>query len=138
MQLLDHFEEEPSPIGRKDYFKYSFFILVIIESCFILKSLDIVEPFPLFEMPAGWLMMFCLWLTTFRLYQKAIQSSAGAFITSILGFVIGGAAAIFVLSEILGLGRSDHLPAALTLWLCYTLGSLLCFKIIQFSEQRQT
>ncbi|MFK7799257.1 MAG: hypothetical protein AB8E82_17540 [Aureispira sp.] len=137
MQLLDHFEESPTPapITKKTYIQYSCVILVIVGGTFLLSAWDIVAPFPLFEMPVGWLLMFCLWLTTFNLYKKVIQSSAGALITSVLGFMIGGACAIFVLSELLGLGRSDYFMAAATIWLFYTLGSLLCFKIIRLAKK---
>lgn len=138
MQLLDHFEEgpTPAPITKKTYIQYSCVILVIVGGTFLLSAWDIVAPFPLFEMPVGWFLMFCLWLTTFSLYKKAIQSSAGALITSVLGFMIGGTCAITVMSTILGLGRNDHFMAALTIWLFYTLGTLLCFGIIRLAEKK--
>lgn len=137
MQLLDHFEEDPNPvpITKKTYIQYSGTTLVIVGGTFLLSAWEIIEPFPLFEMPVGWFLMFCLWLTTFKLYQKGIKSSAGILMTSIVGFLIGGAIAVFVMSEMLGLGRDDYFGAALTLWLFYTLGSLLCFKIIRLSEK---
>lgn len=136
MQLLDHFEKtpQPSPISKKTYLEYSCYTLGLIGGSFLLHAGDLIDLLPVFEAPAGWVLMACSWLATMRLFRKAISNLLGLLLVSTAGFVLGGFLAGFFIDSVFDIGQSDYIIVAFMFWFFYTLGTLGIFALLHFSE----
>lgn len=139
MQLLDHFEEAPTPnpIGKKTYLQYSGWTFVLIGGCFFLHTQELINLFPLFEVPTGWFLMVSLWLTTLILYNEVIITFSRLLFVSVIGFVLSGALAAFIMTTTFGARGRHDLMAGFVLWLFYTLGTLGIFGLLQLLQTKK-
>lgn len=141
MEILDHFEKQPSnwppPITWKTYAQQTGILFLAIMSIFIASALGLVNPFPLFESIGGWLLMGSTFLSTLFFYKKILKRPLVILVISLLGWITAGIGAISFVIEGLGWSRYNYLSVGLLIWLSYTLIEGLIFRLLHGWQQRR-
>lgn len=132
MEVLDHFEESPKATLRSRVIKtlllYGSITFVIVQSVFIGHGLGWVDPFPLFEQPAGWFIMTGLFCATLYLYQKVIVQLRYLLLASFLGWFSSGFVAVLITGGVLNINSDEYILMGILLWIFYILVALAIFR----------
>ncbi|MCP4439921.1 MAG: hypothetical protein GY810_13330 [Aureispira sp.] len=140
MEILDDLELEGKPqlpkVNVGDYGIYAFILFLMVVGTFTLSSIDLVEPFPLLESPVGLLFCFALFCVTTLFYRKTVTPKPWVLLWGVIGFLVGGFIAAFMVDEMMGIGRSEPILAGVFMWFFYCVGTLILSLII-FGIKRQ-